>query len=95
MTSSAPADAASVWPAAADRDYFWRPLYRPIVGCLLYASVSTRPEIANEVRCLTQHLTNPGPAHWALAVRVLGGAEPGGAPDEAILERPAPCAFGL
>ena len=59
-------------PTAANRDYFWRPLYRPIVGCLLYASVSTRPEIANEVRCLTQHLSNPGPAHWALAVRVLG-----------------------
>ena len=42
-----------------------------LVGSLLYASISTRPDIANAVRCVSRHMANPGPMHWKAARRIL------------------------
>jgi hypothetical protein len=42
------------------------------IGSLLYAAVTTRPDIAFATSCLARFLTNPGPAHQNAADRVLG-----------------------
>ena len=44
--------------------------YRALVGSLLYL-VLTRPDIAVAVNELCRHLSNPGPAMWTAAKRVL------------------------
>ena len=58
-------------PDPTDPAFWWRPLYRPLIGSLLYAAVLTRPDIAAEVAVLSQFLINPGQEHWDAAVRVL------------------------
>src|SRR5665647_1346230 len=45
--------------------------YMELVGSLLYASISTRPDIAHAVAMLCRSMQNPGPAHWCAAKRVL------------------------
>jgi ribonuclease HI len=45
--------------------------YRQLIGGLLYAAISTRPDIAYAVNNLSSFLQNPGPAHWIAAKRVL------------------------
>ena len=45
--------------------------YMELVGSLLYASISTRPDIAHAVAMLCRSMSNPGPAHWLAAKRVL------------------------
>ena len=45
--------------------------YMELVGSLLYASISTRPDIAHAVAMLCRAMQNPGPAHWIAAKRVL------------------------
>jgi hypothetical protein len=42
------------------------------IGSLLYAAVTTRPDIAFATSRLSRFLTNPGPAHQKAADRVLG-----------------------
>ena len=58
-------------PAQADKDLWWRPFYRPLIGSLLYAAVLSRPDIATEVNMLSQFLQNPAQEHWDAAVHVL------------------------
>lgn len=58
-------------PAAADKQYMWRSLYRSLVGCLLYASVLSRTDITYDVAQLSRFVSNPGPNHWNQAIRVL------------------------
>ena len=58
-------------PNADEQQDWWRPLYRPLIGSLLYAAVLTRPDIAAEVAVLSQFLANPTQVHWDAAVRVL------------------------
>ena len=45
--------------------------YRSCVGKLLYLVCSTRPDIAQAVRQLSAHVSDPGPTHWTAAKRVL------------------------
>lgn len=45
--------------------------YMELVGSLLYASISTRPDIAHAVAMLCRSMQNPGPAHWRAAKHVL------------------------
>ena len=55
----------------ADAKYWWRPLYRSVVGSLLYAQCADRPDISVAVSKLSQFLDNPGPKHWEQAVHCL------------------------
>ena len=45
--------------------------YRELVGCLLYLSVCTRPDIAHSVGVLSRFMSNPTTAHWTAATGVL------------------------
>jgi len=45
--------------------------YREAIGSLMYAAVSTRPDIAFAVSTLSQFLENPGEAHWEGVKRIF------------------------
>ncbi|XP_052126145.1 uncharacterized protein LOC113209233 [Frankliniella occidentalis] len=45
--------------------------YRELIGCLLYLSTNTRPDIAYTVSYLSQFNSNYTEVHYALAMRVL------------------------
>jgi hypothetical protein len=45
--------------------------YRSLVGALMYAAISTRPDIAQSVNLLSRYMTNPGMAHWMAGKRIL------------------------
>lgn len=45
--------------------------YQMIVGSLMYAAVTTRPDISFAVQQLSQYSSNPGHQHWDAAKRVL------------------------
>jgi len=45
--------------------------YEALVGCVLYAAISTRVDIAFAASQLARHARNPGPAHWAAADYLL------------------------
>jgi len=45
--------------------------YASLIGALMYAAISTRPDIAFAVGALSRFLSNPGRRHWAEAKRVL------------------------
>ncbi len=45
--------------------------YRELIGCLMYLSVGTRPDISYAVSELSKYLVNPGKAHWTAALNVL------------------------
>ena len=45
--------------------------YQSMVGALMYASISTRPDIAHAVNMISRYLANPGQAHVTAAKRVL------------------------
>ena len=46
--------------------------YRSMVGKILYFVKKVSPTCANACRELSQHLENPGPAHWKAVERLLG-----------------------
>jgi hypothetical protein len=46
--------------------------YRSIVGKLLYLMTKVAPNIANAVRELATHLSNPGKQHWRAVGRLVG-----------------------
>lgn len=46
-------------------------LYRSLIGCLLYISVHTRPDIAAAVSILSRRIANPTQRDWNEAKRVL------------------------
>jgi len=48
-----------------------RKLYMEIYGSLLYAAVSTRPDISKAMTVLGRFMSNPGPAHLTAIKRVL------------------------
>ena len=48
-----------------------RPPYRELIGCLLYLSVATRPDISHVVSSLSQYNDHFGVSHWSAAKRVL------------------------
>lgn len=45
--------------------------YRLLMGCLLYISTCTRPDVSYTVCHLSRFLENPGVKHWKSAIRVL------------------------
>ncbi|KAG2788014.1 hypothetical protein PC129_g20739 [Phytophthora cactorum] len=45
--------------------------YRSLIGCLMYITTCTGPDIAYVVTQLSRFLENPGLQHWKAAVRVL------------------------
>jgi hypothetical protein len=45
--------------------------YAALVGSLMYASISTRPDIAHATTVLTRYLQQPAQQHWQAAKRVL------------------------
>jgi len=45
--------------------------YRSLVGCLIYLSNTTRPDICYIVNRLARFLSNPGKQHWQAAKKVL------------------------
>ena len=46
-------------------------LYQSIVGALMYAAISTRPDIAHAVNMISRYLGNPGEKHLVAAKRIL------------------------
>jgi hypothetical protein len=45
--------------------------YQSAVGSLMYAMISTRPDIAYAVGVVSQFLANPGPTHWTAVKRIM------------------------
>ena len=45
--------------------------YRQAIGSLMYLMISTRPDIAYSIRCLSQYCENPEEKHWAAVKRVF------------------------
>ncbi|KAL0416796.1 UNVERIFIED_CONTAM: Secreted RxLR effector protein [Sesamum latifolium] len=45
--------------------------YSKVIGCLMYAMTSTRPDIAYEVGKLSRFTSNPSTHHWQAIRRVL------------------------
>ncbi|OWZ18686.1 polyprotein [Phytophthora megakarya] len=45
--------------------------YRALVGCLLFSTTCTRPDVTYIVAQLSRFLENPGQQHWKAAIRVL------------------------
>ncbi len=46
-------------------------LYREVIGSLMYAAITTRPDITFTVSILSQFLENPGEAHWEGVKRIF------------------------
>ena len=75
-TAATPATAepltADMCPStAADEEFMSGIPYRSAVGSLLYASTSTRPDIANAVRSAAKFMQRPGKQHWTAVKRIL------------------------
>jgi transposase InsO family protein len=45
--------------------------YQAAIGCLTYATITTRPDLATSVGILSQHMANPGKDHWLGVKRIL------------------------
>lgn len=45
--------------------------YREAVGCLMYLTIVSRPDIAFAVGQESRYCENPGPAHWETVKRIL------------------------
>jgi hypothetical protein len=63
--------AMSPAPGSAEALHMASLPYRGLVGSVLFAAISTRPDIANAVSDLTRFLNNPGKQHWKAALHVL------------------------
>ena len=50
---------------------FDREIYQQAIGCLTYASISTRPDISSAVGALSQHMAQPNAEHWSGVKRVF------------------------
>ena len=56
------------WP---DEPVFDKQLYQQAVGCLTYASVTTRPDISSAIGILSQFMSDPSIQHWRGIKRIL------------------------
>ncbi len=56
---------------SSDDDSFNTQMYRQAIGCLIYTSVTTRPDIAAAVGILSQYMSKPSKEHWMGIKRVL------------------------
>ncbi|KAH9718762.1 hypothetical protein KPL71_022343 [Citrus sinensis] len=50
--------------ADADKSEMMKIPYASAVGCLMYAMVLTRPDIAHAVSVVSRYMSNPGKEHW-------------------------------
>ncbi len=55
----------------SEEDAFDVEMYRQAIGCLTYASTSTRPDLAAAVGMLAQYMSKPSKEHWAGVKRIL------------------------
>ena len=55
----------------ADKPFENNTMYRSLLGCLLYISRQTRPDILLSVNILSSYITNPMLKHWRAAKRIL------------------------
>ena len=39
-------------------------LYASAMGCLMYAMVCTRPDLAHAISVVSKYMANPGRQHW-------------------------------
>ena len=46
-------------------------LYQQAIGCLTYAAITTRPDIAASVNCLSQFMSAPSLEHWSGIKRIF------------------------
>jgi hypothetical protein len=58
-------------PGSAEAAHMATLPYRAVVGSVLFAAISTRPDINKAVLDLTRFLNNPGRQHWKAALHVL------------------------
>jgi hypothetical protein len=54
-----------------EKDYMSRVPYANAVGSLMYAMVSTRPNISHAVGVVSRYMENPGKEHWEVVKWVL------------------------
>ncbi|CAM8959013.1 unnamed protein product [Rhodiola kirilowii] len=54
-----------------ERDQMKNVPYSNAVGCLIYAMVCTRPDIAHGVSLVCRHMANPGRSHWQVVKWLL------------------------
>ncbi|THH15829.1 hypothetical protein EW146_g4713 [Bondarzewia mesenterica] len=45
--------------------------YRQLIGCLMYITLSSHPDIAFTIASLSQFNTNPGHTHWTAAKHIV------------------------
>ena len=65
------ADCPSLEEQATSEHATRKQRYESAVGCLLYAALLTRPDIAHAVNQLARFMKAPGEAHWKAAKHVL------------------------
>ena len=68
-----PLEAGRKFQKASDNDKLFHDisLYQQAIGCLTYASTTTRPDIAAAVSTLSQYMSKPSVDHWTGVKRVL------------------------
>ncbi|KAK3036321.1 hypothetical protein RJ639_031728 [Escallonia herrerae] len=54
-----------------DEEYMAQVPYTSVVGSLMYAMISTRPDIAHAVGVMSEFMTNPGKEHWQAVKWIL------------------------
>lgn len=54
-----------------EKEYMSRVPYANAIGSLMYAMVSTRPNISHAVGVVSRYMANPGKEHWAIVKWVL------------------------
>lgn len=65
-------DSSKLWKGKSDNDLLTsNAQYQKLLGCLLYISVNTRPDIAASVSILAQKVCQPTQADWNELKRVL------------------------
>jgi hypothetical protein len=55
----------------ADRKLMLDKPYRKLIGCLMFLTTCTRPDIGYAVGFLSRFLVNPGIKHWEAGIRIL------------------------
>jgi len=45
--------------------------YRKAIGCMMYAQLATRPDLAYGISIVSRFSNDPGVAHWQAVKRIL------------------------
>ena len=68
---STPVEAGKQFHKRLDEACFDKQLYQQAVGSLIYATTSTRPDLAASVGVLSQYMSDPSELHWSGIKRIL------------------------